>query len=626
MTVLGCIGLLCALQAATAPVPEAFDRILIIGQVPYHPGRHNPVRGKFAFEDPFPERGRILAVTPKGPAVTLTPEFASAGDPSLSFDAKRILFSGKRPQDKHWNIWEMDPDGKNKRQLTADFGNCREPRYLAMSAITPPEFEDKIRWITFISDAAGTLDEQTGSPSTALYAQSLEPVQGRGIVTRRSTFNILSDFSPTVLSDGRILFTSRQPAARDKYPHGRYPLLTTNWDGTGTNLFYGGEGGPLLKTMACESPDRTLLFVESDGETADGSGQLARISFRRPLHSREVLSKGSGFYRSPHPLPDGRLLVAFTPGNESLSVYLFDLATGTPGRKVHADPKWDDEEVLALVSRPEPQGLLSAVVDSDSVADLQCLNVYDSDRPEASQIRKGDVKHVRFVEGVPISRTGQDGKVGKEAGPVAQVHLRILGEAPVEEDGSFYVRLPADTPFYIQTLDRAGMALQTLRSWIWVRRGTSRGCIGCHENKELAPENRATMALRKIQPAVLLAPPEERPAGADFQITLIPLLQRRCASCHGENSPAGGLNLAPRTARQANSVYEELLTGHGKGSANEGTYVIPGRARTSPLINMLFGNRGTGSTNGHQHPPVDLSKDEEKSLIEWIDLGARREN
>jgi hypothetical protein len=98
--------------------------------------------------------------------------------------------------------------------------------------------------------------------------------------------------------------------------------------------------------------------------------------------------------------------------------------------------------------------------------------------------------------------------VGPDTFP--RVKTRILGEAPVEPDGSFFVRVPADTPFFIQTLDTQGTVLLTQRSWMWVRRGTSRGCVGCHENKELAPENRSTQALIKAQPASLLAPVEQR--------------------------------------------------------------------------------------------------------------------
>jgi hypothetical protein len=45
--------------------------------------------------------------------------------------------------------------------------------------------------------------------------------------------------------------------------------------------------------------------------------------------------------------------------------------------------------------------------------------------------------------------------------------------------------------------------LMTMPRWMWVRKGTSRGCVGCHENKELAPENRVTQALFKAYPQVM---------------------------------------------------------------------------------------------------------------------------
>ena len=95
--------------------------------------------------------------------------------------------TGKRTAQDKWDIWEMDLDGKNKRQITREFGNCREPEYLARSSITPPDFDDKVRWITFISDAAGAYEEGKAELATSLYAASLEPVQGRGFVIRRST-------------------------------------------------------------------------------------------------------------------------------------------------------------------------------------------------------------------------------------------------------------------------------------------------------------------------------------------------------------------------------------------------------------------------------------------------------
>ncbi len=240
-----------------------------------------PKRG-LVFRHAGPEGARIVRASSGRPPQVLTPEFASACDPSLSFDAQRLLFAGKKAAADKWSIWEMAVDGTGKRQIVGDFGNCREPRYLARGSITPPDFDEKVRWIVFSSDAAGTYEEQSDRIAMSLYVRNIEPIASRGTVTWRTTFNLSSDFSPTVLRDGRVLFTSRQPAEGPAHPFGRFPLMLANWDGTGLNLFYGNSEGATLNTMAAEMPDRTLVFVESEGDTGSGAGRLARVSFSRP--------------------------------------------------------------------------------------------------------------------------------------------------------------------------------------------------------------------------------------------------------------------------------------------------------------------------------------------------------
>jgi hypothetical protein len=488
--------LLVAIQAGMPVTSNQLKHDLVFTQVPFTAKSHGGQAGRFLLNGAAEQQSRIVFLERPGSPAVLTPEFAAAADPSVSFDGKRILFSGKRTAQDPWDIWEMDLDGKNKRQITREFGNCREPEYLARSSITPPDFNDKVRWITFISDAAGTYQEGKDELATSLYAANLEPVEGRGSVTRRSTFNLSSDFSPTVLQDGRVLFTSRQKYANSPE---KFPLLAANWDGTGLNLFCGTDQGAPFKTMACEMPDRTLVFVESANPSNSG-GRLARVSFRRPLHSYEPLSRGTGLYLYPHPFPDGTLVVSFSSGKGSYGIYLFDFKKGMPGEQIFDDPKWEDLDAQAVVPRPEPQGLISAVVDSLTWGHLHCLSVYESDMPEVKAIRKGDVKRVRFVEGMPASAM-QPRRSPPQ--PIPDAGTRLLGEAPVEPDGSFFVEVPADTPFLIQLLDEKGKVLETMPRWMWVRRGTSRGCIGCHENKELVPENRVSDAVRKAVPFVL---------------------------------------------------------------------------------------------------------------------------
>jgi hypothetical protein len=71
------------------------------------------------------------------------------------------------------------------------------------------------------------------------------------------------------------------------------------------------------------------------------------------------------------------------------------------------------------------------------------------------------------------------------------------GVVPVEEDGSFYLKVLADIPFQIQILDEDSNVLYGPCSWLWLRPNERRGCVGCHEDLELVPVNRIPLAVRK---------------------------------------------------------------------------------------------------------------------------------
>jgi len=459
---------------------QPLDFSLVFTQVPFRSDQHQPKPGRFLLNHASDRGSRIALFGPNGSLTLLTPEFSAASDPAVSFDGRRILFSGKKTPEDYWNVWEMDLDGRNKKQITKDLGDCREPEYLAKSAITPPDFSDKVRWVTFTSNRAAVSQDTSIGAAGSLYVTSLEPIEGRGVVVWRTTFNLCSDFAPTVLRDGRVLFSSEQGC--EALSQREFPLLAVNWDGSGLNLFCGSGQGSAFKTMASETPDRNLLFIESI-DPAEVGGRLARVSFRRPLHSYELLSRDSGNYLNPRPLPDGRLIVSYTSGRESYGLYFFDFEKGAPREKLYADSRWEALDAQPVVQRPEPQGLISSVVDSLQWGDLFCLNVYDSDLHGTGGESTHDVKWVRFY----------------------QRESRILGTAPVEDDGSFLVRVPADTPLRMQLLDAQGNTLRKMSRWIWVRRGTSRGCVGCHENKEMAPENRVPAAILRAEPYDLVS-------------------------------------------------------------------------------------------------------------------------
>ncbi len=272
---------------------------------------------------------------------------------------------------------------------------------------------------------------------------------------------------------------------------------------------------------------------------------------------------------------------------------------------------------------------------------LYCLNAYQTGTTVQPRRDGNLIRRLRVIEGVPVSRSAASvylpspGNLGL-AGPGSTVNgippivqKRVLGEIAVEPDGSFQIELPADLPVQLQTLDENGLALRTC-GWIWAKHREPRGCIGCHEDPELTPANRFVQAVQK--PGIELTMPAEQRRTVDFRRDVMPILEAKCTGCHGSDDPPP--NLGSGKVGPFNRAYVSLLEADSAESPGAGRYVHPGRARTSPLIWLLFGqntSRPWDATYGPeeiipQHPPRDaepLTKLERQVIVDWIDLGAQ---
>lgn len=609
---------------ATAP-GGVLDGGLVVTQVPIV-GRGQPDDPSMAglLRADLCEEARIVIVGPDGTKRVLSESFHSACDPDISFDGRRILFAGRRQGSDDWNIFEMDLDGTGIRQITKGLGDCRSPFY--QGSIYTIVSDEPWLQIGFVGNGAGELNEHGHLPSTSLYTCRLD-----GSDVRRVTFNPSADIDPTMLPDGRMLFASWQRSTLQRGAIGRVSLFSAQTDGIDYALFAGDEGAR-IKLMPAVTTDRQVVFVEGDTIAADGSGSLGAVSLRRNLHSyRPLTSARDGWFHSPSPLPDGSILVSRRPaaGEGDHGVYRLDPRSGR-SEPLFDEPGWHDIQARQAAPRPSPDGRSSVVTPSIPTGLLYCLNVHDSDLPEHERLLPEKRLRLRVLEGIPRHR----GDAGDARGIPSLLQRRFLGIAPIEEDGSFNVKLPANRPVQLQLIDEAGMALRSC-GWIWVRNRETRGCIGCHEDGERAPENRFVQALNR--PSVDLTLPPERRRTVDFRRDVVPILDNRCstAACHGNGGMPPILDTATDGDGRYARSYVSLLAGFRLQSAERssaGLYIDPGRARSSPLIWRLLGRNTSrpwdatfdgAASRGLPHPDAaPLSADELQTMIEWIDLGA----
>lgn len=587
---------------------------------------------------PYGDGARIARLDPDGTLHVLTAGFHSACEPDVSFDGKRFLFAGKRTAQEPWNIYEMAIDGSAVRQITRGLGDCRWPGYQSTQYVitaTEPWYQ-----ITFISTGHGWANEAGGGPAWALYCCRLD-----GSEVRRLTFNLSSDYDPVIMWDGRLLYASWQRASLDHGPSGRIRIFGVNTDGS-DYAAYVAPVGRRIQHMPCTTPTGLAVFVECDQAPWDGAGSLGAVEIRRPWKTyRPLTGPADGLFHSPAPLPDGRLLVSWRPadGSRSLGLYCLDVASGRLAL-VWDDPAMHDFHAKAVYARPEPDGRSSVVSEHDPHAKLYCLNVYLSDLGPKQGFTPGVARWVRLVEGIPRRGSPSDstGKPENLASLLPPLALRrVLGEVPLEKDGSFTLEVPANTPLEIQLLDADGLALRRC-GWIWARSHQAQGCIGCHEDPELSPENYLSEALKKD--AVAIVPPVEKRMRVDFRRDLLPVIAAKCAGCHDAAGSPPRLDVPPQasgpeSADGARRVYEALLAPQdasaktGQASqANWGKYVHPGRARTSPLVWHLMGRNTSRRWDGPwaERPakPIEpgrlppLTEEERRQFILWIDLGA----
>ncbi len=589
--------------------------------------------------------GNLFKLSPIAPDGIVTPitnfTGASVSDPCVSFDGTKILFS-MRPAGGTWrNIYEIGADGTGLRQVTFGGGHDFDPLYLP---------DDRIM---FTSSRANEMDEYNHSPAEVLYTCDAD-----GGNIERISFNQSDDFDPQLLPDGRILYTRWEHFGQ----FNRFPLFFTNPDGTGTFHMYGPHGRNFFH--AVPMPDGRLIAIESTMINEDAGpiavlkteqGPADPVTDSNQLHwdvlTTQVNNDGEpwpyGAFKYPHPLGGTRFvgsytLPAATEDDVDYGLYTFtidqtgggtlaDPATFSLGNLtfLYNDPNSNEYDAQLLAPRPKPPVIASTIDRSVDYGVFLAQDVFNRGTEDGQERPIQGVDQIDSIA-VIMARPTIGGEMNDFS---ANEHEKraLLGFAPVQPDGSFRIRVPANTPISFATLDQQGRGFVVKRTHIAVRPGEEfNQCVGCHEDRRpggLVATNPNPAAA--MMPAHDLNIPLAQAQIISWQTDIGDIVADKCVSCHVSPAPGtpppGDLDLSavPDTARMNRIFPRGYISLSGESMDMDEQVVDPGFPRRSKLIDYVLGVGSRAGMGSHPTGPDSLTAQERRKFNLWVLLGAQ---
>ena len=516
--------------------------------------------------------GGIYSLSPVCPEGKVRPVVDNLGegiyrDVCLSWDATRILFSFGRgsndwkPDEPSYDIYEVGVDGSGLKQLTFGPKNDCEPFYLPGGRIG------------FTSDRAEHF-VLCGSDIHVALLYSMEP-DGSGIV--RLSTNVVNDFNPSVLPDGRIIYTRWE--YNERSVTSIHSLFTMRPDGRQMAPYFGNQSirpSVLMFPRAVPGSHKVMsLFTGHHSQTHGAIGLIDPATAVNGLDAIEILTPGMpviaeriedsrvGWAARLWPLSEETFLLCYTPTVQpwhewTWAIYISD----RHGNKalVYRDAEISVTEPIPLVPSRRPPVIAGPTRPGDDrsgfedTATLVLLDAY-AGQPE---IEPGSVRSLRVIEDVP--------RKGVHKGSVIEVSAtsmfttkRIIGTVPVESDGSAYFQVPANRPVYFALIDEEGLEIQRMRSYLCLRPGEVQSCVGCHEPRHTAPPARRPRPIATGREPSIPVPPPWGLRTVSYLRDVQPVLDRHCLKCHERGRKEHKVLLSGELTDRFAVSYESLL-------------------------------------------------------------------
>jgi len=274
---------------------------------------------------------------------------------------------------------------------------------------------------------------------------------------------------PAYLPDGRIVYGRFVPDYS-----GYHVLETCKSDGTETQQI---TFGPVDFTSPRVLRDGRILAFAKEAHPRRVKTQLmvmrpdgTKIELFYESDQENEIVADAGLYLTA----DDRIVFSEKArGEEAKAQWIsvdYDHPSGS--RMRFEEENLSDLKQVVYAPRSRPKKLPSAVNNEVETALLVCMDASFSEQV-ASEPQGKSVK---------VELLGLQGS---------------LGTVDLEEDGSVYMKIQADMPFRMQTLDSAGKVVEGPSSWLQMRPNERRGCVGCHAGHTRVPDNKQPLAVQK---------------------------------------------------------------------------------------------------------------------------------
>lgn len=570
----------------------------------------------------------------------------------------RILFSSYESQGlrdlRMWGAWAIWPDGRHWEPVVSAFNPGQAFHFATQLSNERIVIENYYNLNNFGFGSLYSIPPRPpeGEAPFESWQRKLNPplyqVLASGIVWPQQM-----SFTPK----GIVVLTRFTSAADEAAPMGtggtRVGKFTHPCAAPNNDLLVVYSPGPvnaLNRPTSLPAPDAGIYMIPGGG-VVNSPGELVKI--KNDSAYNEVWPRPVVTYRDVMGV-DAPVELPWLPNDGTLRP---ELPAGTPYGLVGSS---------SLIKRDTFPGFVIAW--ENKFNGMDAFNTAENDQStnwiyqgaDAGLYKDSDIYAVRLLAMEPVTDRYRGPNFGRHYESHAGERLRILGEIPVRKsnpdgspvmdpegnpDTSFLAKIPADTPFTFQTIDKNGMVLNMAQTWHQLRPGEVRNdCGGCHAHSQVPLPFNLTAASKPEYPVWNLS--NQTPlltksntgetalnyvpngvVNVEFVKDIRPILKKHCVGCHTKknDNPPGNLVLDDRRTegtlpndylrlawdQDAKWGNKPLVTVGGKPKwrqTNASRYIRMFQSRRSLLVWKIYGQRLDGWKN-KDHPTEKVPGD-----------------